>query len=415
MDQTTPITVGGQRGGPQHAARAFEGLTDPPRSLYVHVPFCFHKCHYCDFYSFVDSQDRQAPFTSALITELRTLAQAVGGRPALDTIFVGGGTPTLLEPQHWERLLSALHEAFDINERAEWTVECNPETATPELMTLLASGGVNRISVGAQSFNEAHLKTLERWHDPASVPRAIECAHRAGIRRVSADLIYAIPGQTAHEWARDLEQAIALGTGHISAYALTYEPNTAMTERLRQGRFEPASEELEAEFFVRTREVLAQVGIEWYEVSNFASSDPETGGPCAHNLAYWRQEQWLAAGPSASAHINGHRWKNIPRLTDWMRSVESAGGWSSVVDFEGPDATRALAERIMTTLRLREGLDLHAAIADAGDRAGALTQEVEKQERLGNVRSAGGRLVLTDAGMLFADGIAAQLMGALDG
>jgi oxygen-independent coproporphyrinogen-3 oxidase len=203
--------------------------------LYLHVPFCFHKCHYCDFYSIVDTRDRQGEFTKRLIAEVRALAKATQ-RPRLATIFVGGGTPSLLAVGLWQELLAALAEAFELSGLVEFTVECNPETVSAELMAVLAAGGVNRVSIGAQSFHAQHLKTLERWHDPANVFKAVELARAVGIARQSMDLIFAIPGQTMTEWDADSKAALGAGTTHLSCYALTYEPNTAMTARMKSGK-----------------------------------------------------------------------------------------------------------------------------------------------------------------------------------
>lgn len=386
----------------------------PVRSLYVHVPFCFHKCHYCDFYSIVDRQDRQEAFTARLIAELAALAPLAAGAP-LETIFVGGGTPTLLAPRLWSRLLKAMAGHFDLSGiragAGEFSVECNPETASAELFDVLRAGGVNRLSIGAQSFDPRHLKTLERWHDPASVPRAVEHAARAGIARRSVDLIFAIPGQTLDDWRLDLGRALALDVEHLSCYALTYEPRTAMTARLRRGAFEPAPDDLEADMYLLAVETLAGHGLERYEVSNFARA----GGRCAHNLAYWRQRDWLAAGPSASGHVAGHRWKNSPRLDDYL-DVSDAGH-APCVDHEPPDARRALAERIMTGVRLSEGLAHAPLLADAGDlrpgRSRALGRAAEAHVERGWLDDVAGHWRPTDSGFLFADRIAADLMGVL--
>ena len=414
--ETISATIRGQR---PTARAALSASHVPARSLYLHVPFCFHKCHYCDFYSIVSGADRHEAFVRTLVRELDTIAEFATA--PLETIFVGGGTPTLLAPPFWSRLLEALHDRFDlspISEGAgEFTVECNPETATPELFDRLVAGGVNRVSIGAQSFNDAHLKTLERWHDPASVPRALGIAEAAGIARRSLDLIYAIPGQTLSDWDDDLDTALGLGVDHLSCYALTYEPNTPMAVRLRLGEFEAMPDELEAEMFVRTHARLVAAGLDRYEVSNFARSRP-SGGPSRHNLAYWRGESWLAAGPSASGHLRtengGWRWKNAPRLTDWETGV-LAGGWSPVVDLESPEPVRALAERIMLGLRLAEGLDAPSLDAEASrlgaGRAFAAAQERER--RAGWLARRGDRLVLTDEGWLHADAVAARLMGSL--
>jgi oxygen-independent coproporphyrinogen-3 oxidase len=396
----TPITVAGQRQGVAHpleSLRARGGVSVPVQALYIHVPFCFHKCHYCDFYSIVDTRDRQGPFTDRLIAELAHIAPLAG---TLTSIFVGGGTPTLLRTDLWARLLATLHDRFELG-GAEFTVECNPETASDELFGTLANGGVNRISIGAQSFNPRHLKTLERWHDPANVGRAIELARSAGIARQSVDLIFGIPGQTLADWEADLNEAVMFGVEHLSCYALTYEPNTAMTARMERGQFEPADEDLEADMLQLTLDTLRARGYDRYEVSNYA----RPGAECSHNLAYWRQEQWLAAGPSASGHVAGWRWKNVPRLDSYL-SAPSARGVPPAIDVEEPDARRAMAERIMTGLRLREGID-------ASELPGGLHAEALRQHERGHLEIDGDRWRLTDRGMMLADGIAAEFMGLL--
>lgn len=416
MNQRIGITVGGQR---PDTREALSRLTSPARSLYIHVPFCFHKCHYCDFYSFVDTQDRQAGFVDRLLEELESLGRHAGGDGRgpvrLETIFVGGGTPSLLRPDLWSRVLAGLHAHFDLSAPTlEFTVECNPETVTSELMATLAGGGVNRVSVGAQSFESRHLKTLERWHDPENVTRAMELADGAGIRRRNIDLIFGIPQQTVGQWESDLRRAMEIvpSADHLSCYALTYEPNTAMTQRLKRGEFTPMDEDSEVEMYTLCVEMLRAHGLERYEVSNFA----RPGSECRHNLAYWRQEQWLAAGPSASAHIAGQRWKNVPRLTDWMEGVAESGGYSPMEDFEGPDAGRALAERLMMGLRIREGVDAARSLADAAamGRREHLERAVERQTSFGLLTHEAGRWTLTERGYLQADGVAAEMMGAID-
>ncbi len=420
MPQTTPLTIAQQR-----ACSPLRDLTrhEPVGSLYVHVPFCFHKCHYCDFYSFVDSRDRQPEFTEALLTELSFLSPHAG---RLRTIFVGGGTPSLLRPDLWRRLLDGLHSGYDLSRLDEFTVECNPETVTRELLEVLSAGGVNRVSVGAQSFDPRHLKTLERWHDPANVRRALECAAEAGVARRSIDLIFGAPGQSLSDWRRDLDVAVELAEAglidHCSSYALTYEPNTAMTKRMLRGDFTPTDDDLEVGMYEATVAAFGAHGFERYEVSNFA----KPGFESRHNLAYWRQEDWLAAGPSASAHMAGYRWKNVPRFTDWMRGVAEWGGASPVVDIEPPDPRRALAERIMLGLRISEGLVEDGVLAEA-ERLGVAEQlayEIGKQRAKGMIREVADgdaqaererRVRLTDRGFLFADGVAAELMHTLQG
>lgn len=403
------------------SARAFLGCSpqanpssSPVRSLYIHVPFCFHKCHYCDFYSIVDTRDRQPAFVDRLERELRAIAPWAAGAPLL-TIFVGGGTPSLLAPDLWSRLLTTLASAFDLSlilrGEGEFTVECNPETVTPDLMHVLRAGGVNRVSMGAQSFDKTHLKTLERWHDPESVPRAIQTARDAGIPRQSLDLIYAVPGQTLADLDRDLDAALALRTEHLSAYSLTYEPGTAMTARLARGDFTRADEDLEADMFEHVGARLESAGLERYEVSNFA----RPGAPCRHNLAYWRQEDWLAAGPSASGHVAGHRWKNVPRLDEYLDGDDA--GFAPIIDHEPPDPRRGLAERLMTGIRLAEGLDLSHVESQAGTLDPALPTTLDRiiarHESTGLVARSDGRLRLTSRGLLLADLVARDLVAAV--
>jgi oxygen-independent coproporphyrinogen-3 oxidase len=393
---------------------AVSRVPPPAASLYIHVPFCFHKCHYCDFYSLVDTRDRQEAFTTRLIAELEALSPWAS---PLRTIFVGGGTPSLLAPGLWKTLLERLNALFDLSAMrdgsGEFTVECNPETVTPELMHTLKSGGVTRVSVGAQSFNPQHLKTLERWHDPANVPRAVEMARAAGISRQSIDLIFGIPGQSVEDWLSDLRQALALGTEHLSCYALTYEPGTAITARLKRGEFHAIDEDFEADMFGATLDTLRSAGLDRYEVSNFA----RPGAECRHNLAYWRQESWLAAGPSASAHVGGHRWKNRPRLDDYLNRAIS--GFSPIIDHEPPDTHRALTERLLTGLRLAEGLDIASTLERAGAiDAGAparLQSAAAGAVSKGLLNPSASRWTLTDSGFLIADVIVLDFMSALDG
>lgn len=398
---------------PLRAAGVAQSTAPGPSSLYLHIPFCAHKCHYCDFYSIVDRQDRQAAFTRRLVRELTALAPLAA---PLRSVFVGGGTPTLLAPALWGELLDVIDQHFDLSPirsgAGEFSVECNPETASRELFDVLAQGGVNRISIGAQSFNTTHLKALERHHDPANVARTIELSRAAGIDRQSLDLIFAIPGQSLEDWSSDLDRVLELETEHLSCYALTYEPSTAMTARLERAEFERTDEDLEADMYELTVDRLRAAGLQRYEVSNFARPDRE----CAHNLAYWRHEDWLAAGPSASGHFAGHRWKNTPRLDDYL-SIDD-DGFAPIIEHEPPDARRAVRERIMTGIRLREGLDIDRVCADAERVAPGARRRLETSaswhERLGLLERLDGNWVLTDPGFLMGDRVAGDLMGALD-
>ena len=396
----------------QSSSTAFAGDM-PTTSLYIHIPFCTHKCHYCDFYSIVDTRDRQEVFTNRLVRELGAQARFTGNTP-LETIFVGGGTPSLLRPDLWELVLKAIHNSFDMSKivsgQGEFSVECNPETVTEELAQTLVSGGVNRASLGAQSFNTEHLVTLERHHNPEKVPIAIQTLQDAGITRCSVDLIYAIPQQSMTDWEHDLQMALSLPIDHISAYALTYEPGTAMTARLARGEFHKAPDELEADMYNHALSILRNHGFQRYEVSNHAQPDAE----CRHNLAYWRQHNWLAVGPSASGHFNGHRWKNTPRLDDYLNNDDE--GFAPICEHEPPDPRRELMDLLMTSIRLSEGVEAQSALAKAAmlQKDKDLTRAAIMCHDQGWLNAASNdRWTLTDEGFLFADRVAREFIGAV--
>jgi oxygen-independent coproporphyrinogen-3 oxidase len=385
---------------------------DSVRSLYIHIPFCSHKCHYCDFYSIVDTRDRQEAFVSRLVRELKALSPFA--TESINTIFIGGGTPSLLRPDLWQQLLHVMHDQFDLSSIAkgegEFSVECNPETVTGELAGVLREGGVNRASLGAQSFNTNHLKTLERWHDPDRVSVAIDTLQRAGINRCSLDLIYAIPGQSMDEWDADLRTALSMPIEHLSAYGLTYEPGTAMTARLVRGEFTQSPDDLEADMYRHALSTLRDHGFARYEVSNHA----KPGAQCDHNMAYWRQHDWLAIGPSASGHFRGHRWKNTPRLDDYLNKDED--GFAPICDHEAPDTRRELMDLLMTSIRLSKGVDALSVMrtADGLDASNSLQSAAIMCADQGWLKSANAeRWVLTDEGFLFADRVAREFIGAL--
>jgi oxygen-independent coproporphyrinogen-3 oxidase len=390
------------------AADALAGTEPRFEGAYVHVPFCFHKCHYCDFYSFVDREDRQEAYVERLERELSALARWV--RAPLATVFVGGGTPTLLRPPLLARALSAVRGRLGTAPDAEWTVEANPETVGDEVAAVLAAAGVTRVSLGAQSFDPRHLRTLERWHDPASVGRAVALLRAAGIGRVSLDLIFGIPGQSVADWERDLDAALALGPDHLSCYGLTYEPNTAMTARLRRGEFEPCEDASEARMLEAACDRLAEAGFRRYEVSNWARvrGDGPHAEECRHNMLYWLDRDWLAAGPSASGHAGNVRWKNVPRLGDWLAS----DGTSPVVDVERATPDMQAGERLMMGLRLVDGLpDAQVeAILALGERGAARARVIERELGAGRLERAGGRLRFTGQGMMTANSTLAELV-----
>jgi len=372
------------------------------RGAYVHVPFCFHKCHYCDFYSFVETNGREAMFVDRLLDEARAwtdLAEA-----PLETLFMGGGTPTLLSPKLLARLLQGLRGIFRWRDDAEWTVEANPVTVTDEVARVLADAGVNRVSIGCQSFDPALLKALERCHDPASVPRAVEQLRGAGISNLNLDLIFAIPGEALEQWQRDLDAALALGPLHLSCYGLVYEPNTALTKRRDLGTVTPADEDLEAVMYECVLHRLDGAGFEHYEISNWA----RTGRRCRHNELYWTGADWFALGPSASGQAGTVRWKNIARLSDWL----DRGPFSPLAHAEQVTERQRSGERFMLGLRRLEGIpldevELLLSVGDDGDRR---MRAIETSIASGLLQRRNARLQLSDGGLLLADTVLSSLV-----
>ena len=370
-----------------------------PEAIYAHVPFCRHKCHYCDFYSLVDQRDRQPAF----VDRLRREADRSSELARLDdvrTIFVGGGTPTLLEPPLLARALRSIR-SLATGSLEEFTVEANPETVTAEVARVLKDAGVDRVSMGCQSFHPEHLKTLERWHDPASVPVAVHHLREAGIDRVSLDLIFGIPGSTLEDWLDDLETALALDPAHLSCYGLVFEPGTPLVEKRRLGKIAPIDEDLEAEMFEATRQRLAAAGFEQYEISNWA----KPGERCRHNLVYWRNGDWLGLGPAAAGHLQGVRYRQVPRLEEWLESAPPA----PVVDLERSDPSVQRGERWMMGLRLRDGIPRNAVEGLLEDDP-ARKVVVERHLQAGRLEWRDDHLRISDEALVVTDVVVSDLV-----
>ena len=370
-------------------------------SAYVHVPFCFHKCHYCDFYSIVDSSDRQEVFVQRMDEELQLVSERITG--SLSTVFIGGGTPTLLRPPLLARLLDSIATHLPLADGCEWSVEANPETVTPQIADTLVSGGVTRASIGCQSFTPHLLSALERHHDPKNVARSIERFRSAGLEQFSLDLIMGVPGSSFEDWVHDLEQAVALNPGHLSCYGLQYEANTPLGARFHRGLVEGVDEELEARMYEYTCTTLAAGGWQQYEISNWAKPN----AACRHNLIYWRGGNWLAFGPSASGHLDGTRWRNVPRLASWLEQ----GPWTPIEDLERLDPSTRRGERLMLELRLNAGIPIERleswlALEPTLDRRRA----IERGHEQGLLERHEGSVRLTDRGRLLADSLLCQLV-----
>jgi oxygen-independent coproporphyrinogen-3 oxidase len=394
---------------------ARERAAGTPCALYVHVPFCRHKCHYCDFYSITrQTPERMRDFVRRVLREAE-LWHAAADTFAIDTVFLGGGTPSLLPPDAMANLLRGLADRFYLAGVDEWTVEVNPATADAATFDLYRRCGVTRISLGVQSFDPGELATLERHHDPDDVPAAVVAARRAKIDRLSLDLIFAVPGQTPASLGRSLDAAVATNVGHVSCYGLTYEPNTPLAVRRRLGRIEAIEEEAEIGMFRQVRQRLAAAGYAAYELSNFArpTSIEDAGGPCRHNLHYWTGDDYVGLGPSAASHIAGVRWRNDPHLGRWERSIDD--GDLPAIELERLDADARARELAWLNLRQSRGI----RVADFRERTGVnpLAQFADVLDRLtppGLLEVDDEGVRLSDRGLIVADAVASEFLADLE-
>ncbi|WP_460773633.1 radical SAM family heme chaperone HemW [Microbacterium sp. GXF7504] len=369
--------------------------------VYLHVPFCRVRCGYCDFNTYTAEElrgTRREDYPLSVAGELELARTVLGGlgpiRPA-QTVFLGGGTPTLLPGEALAAMLGGIRDAFGIAPGAEVTVEANPDTVTDALAEQLAAAGVTRLSIGMQSAVPEVLAALDRTHDPANVATAVRAARAAGLD-VSVDLIYGAPGERLDQWRASVETALELGTDHLSAYALIVEEGTPLARRIRRGEVEAPSDDLQADMYELVDDLAAQAGLAWYEVSNWARGDEHRS---RHNLAYWRGTDWWGLGPGAHSHVGGVRWWNVKHPAAYAQRL--AARHSPAAAREVPDAEAARLERVLLRSRIREGLDT-AELSPEGRRAVAqLIADglVEPRDALA------GRIVLTRRGRLLADAV----------
>ena len=369
------------------------------RHLYVHVPFCAHRCGYCDFVTVVGRHGEHNRYVEMLLRELE-LERAVLAED-IETVFLGGGTPTFLEPEALERLLGALPHAREV------TVEANPETVTPDLAALLRRNGVTRVSLGAQSFDPRLLEVLERGAKPDDVRRAFSWLRDAGFDNISLDLIYGIPGQSVADLERDLDEALALEPDHLSCYELEAKPGTRFTHTFGDELARQA--EAMEDYFERVVERLTGAGYRWYETANFCRPAAPAGAVdyrAQHNLAYWHGSDYLGVGVGAVSTIAGERRRNRPGLARYVAALE--GGAGPPRELEQLDNDTKNTERVLLGLRLDEPLSL-AGLESALDGAA-----LSRLERLGLARLGaevdGRSLVLTPRGRFLGGGVTAELL-----
>ena len=386
-------------------AAALATLRERQFGVYVHVPFCRVRCGYCDFNTYTATElgggASQASYATTAIGELDLLAGVLEGAPAVDTVFFGGGTPTLLPSADLVRLLDAVRERFGLAADAEVTTEANPDSVTPVSLAELRAGGFTRVSFGMQSAVPAVLAVLDRTHDPERVPQAVAWAREAGFDQagggsISLDLIYGTPGESLDDWRRSLDAALACAPDHVSAYSLIVEEGTALARQVRAGLLPMPDDDDLADKYLLADEVLGSDGLGWYEVSNWAR---DTAARCRHNELYWTSQNWLGIGPGAHAHVGGVRWWNAKHPTAYAARL--AAGESPAQARELLDEETQLVERVLLEVRLREGLPL--GLVDRG-RADSVVAS-------GLAEILGERLVLTLQGRLLADAVVRDLVG----
>lgn len=371
-----------------------------PTSAYVHIPFCRHRCGYCHFSVLPGRLELADPFLDALEWE----CQRLGGPRRVTTLFIGGGTPTRLPLPQLARLFDLLETHFPLADGGELSVEANPEDITPELLRRLVERGVNRISLGVQSFASSKLRLLQRDHDRDSASKAIRMAADA-IGNVSIDLIFAVPGETPAAWRADLETALALPINHLSTYALTYEKGTEFWGRRSRGEWRVTEEQDEISMYESARQLCGLAGLTQYEISNFAAE----GFRCEHNLAYWQGRGWYASGPGAAKFVDGYREVNHRSPITYIRWLRE--GRSPVAESERITPTQWACERAAFGVRMRDGIDLEAIRRDSGVCVRTLRhQEIADCVERGWLTLEGGHCRLTDAGLLMADGVAAAFL-----
>jgi len=419
---------------PADGALPAVALAELPRhafGIYVHVPYCATRCGYCDFNTYTAAElgggASAATFATTATAEIRLAARLLDGRgdgsgsgsrsggggsssggdgavPPVDTVFFGGGTPTLLPPADLAALLAAIDDTFGLRAGAEVTTEANPESVDAAALEQLRAAGFTRISFGMQSARPHVLATLDRRHTPGRLPDVVDWARKAGFDQVSVDLIYGAPGESDRDWAASLAAAAELAPDHVSAYALTVEEGTKLARRVRRGELLEPDDDLLADRYVQADETLRAAGLAAYEVSNWASG-PDAW--CRHNLGYWHGATWWGVGPGAHSHVGGVRWWNVRHPSEYTRRLQAGQSPAEAREILSADERRV--ERVMLGVRLADGLPV-TEVTSAG--LAAVSELVEA----GLVDPAGlddGRIVLTRRGRLLTDTVVRALLPEL--
>jgi len=384
---------------------AREHLATTPFGLYVHVPFCATRCGYCDFNTYTSDElgpgANRAEYAGTAIAELRRAAKTLGPElPTVSTVFVGGGTPTLLPADDLAAVLAEIHRLFPVAEDVEVTTEANPETVDGGYLTRLREAGFTRVSLGMQSAAEHVLAVLDRRHTPGRAVQAAHEARAAGFEHVNLDLIYGTPGESDADWAASLDAVLASPVDHVSAYALIVEEGTRLARRISRGELPMPDDDVLADRYEQADATLGKGGFAWYEVSNWATSD---AARCRHNELYWANANWWGVGPGAHSHVGGLRWWNVKHPAAYADRLTA--GLSPAQEAELLDDDDRALETIMLGLRLREGLPLSSLSLTGRGRA----DDAVRTGLLDPSAHVAGRAVLTDRGRLLADAVIRDL------
>ncbi|MFZ1164962.1 radical SAM family heme chaperone HemW [Mycobacterium sp.] len=374
--------------------------TSGPFGIYVHVPFCFTRCGYCDFNTYTPAElggVNPDAWLEVLRAELE-LAAVQLATPTVQTVFIGGGTPSLLGGERLAKVLQSVRDNFELAADAEVTTEANPESAWPDFFAAARAAGCTRVSLGMQSVSPRVLGVLDRIHTPNRSAAAAREALAEGFEHVSLDLIYGTPGETDDDLIQSVDTAIETGVDHVSAYALVVEEGTALARRVRNGELAAPDDDVLAHRYELVDERLSAAGLDWYEVSNWS----RPGGQCRHNLGYWDSGQWWGAGPGAHSFVGTTRWWNVKHPNAYAQILERRA--LPVADFEQLDATTRHTEDVLLRIRLRQGLSTELLDEAERQRAGVAVDE-------GLLTREGERMVLTNRGRLLADGVVRNVLG----
>jgi len=385
---------------------ALAGVGTRPFGLYVHVPFCTVRCGYCDFNTYTATElgegVSRASYADTAVAEVRRARQVLGDVDVpVDTVFFGGGTPTLLPPGDLTRILAAVRDEFGLAPGAEVTTESNPDSVDQAALEALRDGGINRVSFGMQSAVPHVLAVLDRTHDPLRVPQVVDWARAAGFDQVSLDLIYGTPGESLEDWRTSLDAALACAPDHLSAYALIVEDGTALARRIRRGEVEMPDDDDLADKYLLADDAAAAAGLAWYEVSNWARDD---AARCRHNVLYWQGADWWGVGPGAHSHVGGVRWWNVKHPAAYAQRIDA--GLSPAHAREVLDDETRRVERVLLETRLADGLPV-GVLDDGGRRA--LPGLADRGLVVGDA-VADGRVMLTRDGRLLADAVVRDLL-----